>query len=152
RLDVVTGGASATYGSGAMAGVVNLVLNRRLTGLRVDVDHGFNEAGDGHSPHVAVSGGMSLFNGRGHALLGLEWQDQSAIRNCAAARRWCEMSRTLYQNFSRTAPSPDEVLVPLAGFEDYPARFQMAGHRFSQFAPTGTILSTDAQNTSGWRF
>jgi bla regulator protein BlaR1 len=36
RMDVVTGGASATYGSGAMAGVVNKVLNDRLKGLQLE--------------------------------------------------------------------------------------------------------------------
>src|SRR5690606_14270485 len=54
RMDVVTGGASATYGSGAMAGVVNLVLNTRKQGVSVDVDYGVNEAGDGGSPHVSI--------------------------------------------------------------------------------------------------
>ena len=55
RMDVVTGGASATYGSGAMAGVVNLVLNRRLNGVNLDMDYGINEAGDGaQPPRVAV--------------------------------------------------------------------------------------------------
>jgi outer membrane receptor protein involved in Fe transport len=152
RVDVVTGGASSTYGSGAMAGVVNLVLNRHLTGMDVDLDYGINEAGDGQSPHVAISGGMSLFQGRGHLLLGMEWQNQAAIRDCAAARDWCAMSRVLYQNFSGSGSDPSEVLVPLDGFEDYPARFQMVGQRFSQFAPTGTILSTSSSNTSGWRF
>src|SRR5690606_29965674 len=38
RMDVVTGGASATYGSGAMAGVVNLVLNNRMQGINLDLD------------------------------------------------------------------------------------------------------------------
>ncbi len=75
RMDVVTGGASATYGSGAMAGVVNLVLNNRLTGFNLDMDYGINEAGDGASPHISASGGMPLFGGRGHMLVGAEWQD-----------------------------------------------------------------------------
>src|SRR5690606_29658809 len=57
RMDVVTGGASATYGSGAMAGVVNLVLNNRMQGVNVDVDYGINGEGDGGSPHVSISGG-----------------------------------------------------------------------------------------------
>src|SRR5690606_28667023 len=92
RMDVVTGGASATYGSGAMAGVVNLVLNNRMTGVNVDVDYGVNETGDGGSPHVSISGGMPLFGGRGHALVGVEWQNQEAIRDCARARDWCAMS------------------------------------------------------------
>jgi outer membrane receptor protein involved in Fe transport len=152
RMDVATGGASATYGSGAMAGVVNLVLDKRMTGVSVDMDYGITEAGDGRSPHVAVAGGMPLFGGRGHALLGLEWQDQAAIRDCAAARRWCAESRTMYNNYSGSASDPGDVLEPLPGFEGYPARFRMNGVRYSQFAPTATILSNSSNNTSGYRF
>src|SRR5690606_6076281 len=98
RMDVVTGGASATYGSGAMAGVVNLVLNSRMQGVNVDVDYAVNEAGDGNAPHVSVSGGRSFFGGRGHGLFGAEWEKQSAIRDCAAARSWCAESRYLFTN------------------------------------------------------
>lgn len=47
RMDVVTGGASATYGSGAMAGVVNLVLNNRLAGFQLDMDKGVTPASEG---------------------------------------------------------------------------------------------------------
>jgi outer membrane receptor protein involved in Fe transport len=43
RMDVVTGGASATYGSGAMAGVVNLVLNNRLQGINLDMRRPSND-------------------------------------------------------------------------------------------------------------
>ncbi len=103
RMDVVTGGASATYGSGAMAGVVNLVLNRRLTGLNVDMDYGINEAGDGGSPHVSISGGTPLFEGKGHILFGGEYQNTAAIRNCAEARKWCAQSRALFTTATRSA-------------------------------------------------
>jgi len=40
RVDVVTGGASAVYGSDAVAGVVNFVMNRNLEGLRIDAQYG----------------------------------------------------------------------------------------------------------------
>ncbi len=157
RMDVVTGGASATYGSGAMAGVVNLVLNSRMTGFKLDMDYGLTEAGDGSSPHVAASGGIPLFGGRGHALIGAEWQDTAAIRDCAKARDWCAESRTLFSNFvpSTALPAPPAgpnvgaVLVPLPSFESRPARFQMGNLRYSQFAPTGSIYSNNADNTSG---
>jgi outer membrane receptor protein involved in Fe transport len=152
RMDVVTGGASATYGSGAMAGVVNLVLNRRLNGVNLDLDYGINEAGDGGSPHVSMSGGTDLFGGKGHALLGLEWQDQHAIRNCAAARDWCAESRALFSNSTGSLSDPTGVLSPLQGFEGYPARVEVTNLRYSQFAPTGTIYSNNINNTSGYRF
>lgn len=161
RMDVVTGGASATYGSGAMAGVVNLVLNHRLTGLNLDLDYGITEAGDGGSAHISASGGMPLFGGRGHALIGVEWQDQNAIRDCAAARDWCAESRALFNNFAASASpvpappgaqDPTAVFNPLPGFENQPARFRMSNLRYSQFAPGGSIYSNNVDNTSGFRF
>src|SRR5690606_11094655 len=100
RMDVVTGGASATYGSGAVAGVVNLVLNNRMTGVNLDLTYGVNEPGDGSSPHVSISAGTPLFGGRGHILVGSEWQKTDAIQSCARARNWCNDSRTLFTNSS----------------------------------------------------
>lgn len=94
---------------------------------------------------------MGVAGGRGHALLGVEWQDQSGIRDCAAARRWCALSRMLYTNYSGSAQDPAAVLAPLPGFEGYPARFQMSDVRYSQFAPTATIYSSNANNTTGYR-
>ncbi len=151
RMDVVTGGASATYGSGAMAGVVNLVLNTRMQGINLDLDYGVNEAGDGSSPHVSLSGGTSLLGGKGHVLFGLEWQNSAAIRDCAAARDWCAESRTLFSNTgagqTSTTPSPR-----CPATKAFPARFEMANVRFGQYAPTGMIASTQVANTSGTWF
>lgn len=41
RIDVVTGGASATYGSDAIAGVVNFIMKRDFEGVQVDAQYGF---------------------------------------------------------------------------------------------------------------
>ncbi len=155
RMDVVTGGASATYGSGAVAGVVNLVLNNRMSGINLDMDYGVNEAGDGGSPHVALSGGMPLFGGRGHALLGAEWQRTSAIQSCARARAWCAESRAMFTNSSGFLADPSAVLTgQLPGYSDgtYPARFQMANVRYSQWSPNGVIYQTGQPDaTTGFR-
>ncbi len=152
RVDVVTGGASASYGSGAVAGVVNLVLAHRMTGLNVDVDYGINEAGDGGNPHVAISGGLPLFNGSGHLLLGGEWQDQHAIRNCAEARDWCAKSRTMFSNSTGVTTAPNATLTPLPGFDNLPAHFEMSNVRYSQYSSNGTIYQNDAGITSDYRF
>jgi outer membrane receptor protein involved in Fe transport len=152
RMDVVTGGASATYGSGAMAGVVNLVLNNRQTGFNLDADYGINEAGDGGSPHISGSYGTPLFGGKGHVLIGAEWQKQSAIRDCAAARAWCAESRALFTNTAGSTQNVRDVLSPLPGYEEFPTRFQMANIRYSQFAPTGTIYYNNSTVTTNYRF
>jgi outer membrane receptor protein involved in Fe transport len=152
RMDVVTGGASSTYGSGAMAGVVNMVLDSRRSGVSLDMDYGVNEAGDGGSPHVSISGGTSLFGGRGHLLLGGEWQDTSAIRNCAAARAWCGESRTLFTNSTNIGSDPAGLLTPLPGYEMMPARFEMSNVRYNQYSPNGVIYSNTSLNTVGYEF
>jgi outer membrane receptor protein involved in Fe transport len=149
RMDVVTGGASATYGSGAMAGVVNLVLNNRLQGFNADLDYGFNEAGDGSNPHVALSGGTALLEGRAHVLFGAEWQNQAAIRDCAAARSWCAESRALFNNYTGSGQVLNNTFATQPGYEGYPARFEVSNLRYSQFSRTGVIASTSTANTSG---
>jgi iron complex outermembrane recepter protein len=41
RIDVLTGGASATYGADAVAGVVNFVMDTEFEGFRIDANYGF---------------------------------------------------------------------------------------------------------------
>ena len=45
RIDVLTGGASATYGADAVAGVVNFIMNTHFQGVRLDFDYGQNMYG-----------------------------------------------------------------------------------------------------------
>jgi outer membrane receptor protein involved in Fe transport len=51
RVDVVTGGASATYGSDAIAGVVNFVLKKNFEGIEIDGQYGFSQH-DQHSTAI----------------------------------------------------------------------------------------------------
>src|ERR1700677_2524312 len=51
RIDVVTGGASATYGSDAIAGVVNFIMKKDFQGIQIDGQYGFNQH-DQHNGYV----------------------------------------------------------------------------------------------------
>jgi outer membrane receptor protein involved in Fe transport len=66
RVDVVTGGASAVYGSDAVAGVVNFVTDRSFNGLKFNAQYGISQKGDGEETKIGIAGGMPLFGGRGH--------------------------------------------------------------------------------------
>jgi iron complex outermembrane receptor protein len=66
RVDVVTGGASAVYGSDAVSGVVNFVLNKNFDGFKVNANSGISTYGDGMTYKVGVAAGTELFGGRGH--------------------------------------------------------------------------------------
>ncbi len=89
RVEVLTGGASAIYGSDAVAGVVNFILDKDFTGLKVDLQGGINRASnsrtdlqdiqrasgispptgtvnDGANTDLSIVFGRDLFDGQGH--------------------------------------------------------------------------------------
>lgn len=66
RVDVVTGGASAVYGSDAITGVVNFILDKNFEGVKYEANGGISDYGDGASYKAGVAAGTSLFGGRGH--------------------------------------------------------------------------------------
>ncbi len=68
RVDVVTGGASAAYGSDAVAGVVNFVLDKEFTGFKGEVQGGITARGDDPSYKVSLTAGTPFAGGRGHVL------------------------------------------------------------------------------------
>ena len=79
RVDVVTGGASAVYGSDAVTGVVNFVLDTNFTGFKFNVNSGISNYGDGFSYKVAAAAGTDLFGGRGHFEMSIEHFNQDGV-------------------------------------------------------------------------
>jgi outer membrane receptor protein involved in Fe transport len=79
RVEIVTGGASANYGSDAVAGVVNFILNKKFTGLKIEADSGITSHKDGFNYSFNVAGGMSFAGGRGHVLLSGEVAHKDGI-------------------------------------------------------------------------
>ena len=80
-VDVVTGGASAVYGSDAVAGVVNFVTDRNFNGVKFDAQYGISQLNDGRETKLAIAAGMDLFGGRGHIEGSYEYFDAPGIFN-----------------------------------------------------------------------
>jgi len=81
RVDVVTGGASAVYGSDAVAGVVNFITNRSFDGIKIDTHIGTSELNDGQEFRFGIAGGMKVLDGRGHIEGSYEYYDNEGIFN-----------------------------------------------------------------------
>jgi outer membrane receptor protein involved in Fe transport len=79
RVDVVTGGASAVYGSDAITGVVNFVLNHRFDGLKASLQAGLSNLGDAGSWKAGLVGGTDFQGGRGHAEFSYEHYRSNGI-------------------------------------------------------------------------
>lgn len=115
RIETVTGGASAAYGTDAVAGVVNIILDDQLEGFRGQVDYGQTGRGDGKSFHGAAAWGTNLGN-RGHFILGGEYQRNRGIDHCAEARDWCGEGWTVVANASAIEPGEINDLTNVSGY------------------------------------
>jgi len=69
RVEVVTGGASAVYGSDAMAGVVNFILKDDFEGLAVNGQFGVTQEGDSERYNIDATMGTNFANGRGNVVI-----------------------------------------------------------------------------------
>ncbi|MBS0373836.1 MAG: TonB-dependent receptor [Proteobacteria bacterium] len=76
-VDVLSGSASAIYGSDAIAGVVNFKLKREVDGTTVDVRYGNTELGGGGSQRLAITSGWN--SGAFHAVFGAELLNQEPL-------------------------------------------------------------------------
>ncbi|MGB5832378.1 MAG: TonB-dependent receptor [Thiohalocapsa sp.] len=59
RVEILKDGASAVYGSDAIAGVVNIILRQEQQGGQVSLQYGATDQGDGGEGHIAASGGLT---------------------------------------------------------------------------------------------
>jgi len=79
RVEVVTGGASAQYGSDAVAGVVNFILNDRLEGLRLNAQYGFSQRGDNKEPAINAAFGHAFADGKIRMIVGADWSKNDGV-------------------------------------------------------------------------
>ncbi|HWJ69916.1 MAG TPA: TonB-dependent receptor [Sphingobium sp.] len=132
RVEVVTGGASAAYGSDAVAGVVNFILNKKLDGIRLNFQSGISQAGDDHDVLLSGAAGTSFADGRGHAIFGVEYADNRGVGNCYREpmpnRRFCQEE---WQVLSNTTP----------GVNGYPAYYTTDNVHTGLLAQGGVINS-----------
>jgi iron complex outermembrane receptor protein len=88
RTDVVTGGASAVYGSDAVTGVVNFILDKAFDGVKMDFNGGISTYGDGASFKIDAAAGTSLFGGRGHIEVALSSRKRDLVMDNARPYGW----------------------------------------------------------------
>lgn len=82
NIEVITGGASTTYGSDATAGVVNFRLKRNFKGLEISGQTGFSDFGDGSTYRLTGTLGSKFADDRGSAVLSIDYTHRdSAMQN-----------------------------------------------------------------------
>ena len=96
RVEVITGGASATYGADALSGVVNFILDKDYTGFKVRATGSRTTHGDGDAYVAGFSGGVPFADGRGHFLVDVERGYDKGIQG--KPRDWAEPMLALIPN------------------------------------------------------
>lgn len=79
RVDILTGGASAVYGSDAVSGVVNFQLKEDFEGIQASAGYEITEESDGEIFTASLTMGGNFDNDRGNAVLSLEFTDRAPI-------------------------------------------------------------------------
>ena len=90
KVEVVTGGASATYGSDALAGVVNFIMKDDFNGLQITGQAGKTAAGDGASYDTSVILGSDIADGKGNITAFASYYKRDQV--LAALRDWAVLS------------------------------------------------------------
>lgn len=117
RVEIVTGGASAAYGSDAVSGVVNVIMAEQRDGLRVSAQYGDTTEWTGEEYKVDMSYGFSFDDNRGHVIVGANHHDMSAMgpQSINPSMGWGSISNPDYDAVTNP-DAPQQILMPDIGF------------------------------------
>lgn len=144
RVDVVTGGNSAIYGSDAIAGVVNFILKKDYEGLQVRGQGGVSKYGDAGSYYVSALGGTNFADGRGNIALNVEYAHQEDFY--ASGRPNLRINSNFVIVDADAAGSPN-------GSDGTPDRLFFNDIRSATYTDSGTVFSCcDTTSVPGQTF
>jgi outer membrane receptor protein involved in Fe transport len=145
RVDVVTGGASASYGSDAVGGVVNFITDTHFEGFKGNVLGSITKYGDDETALVQAAYGKSFMDDRLHVVLSGEYDHEGGVgagdfgTDLAGSRNWYRA--TTLMNTGQTNNG-----LPQFNYRDYAQPYQYARYGLINngplqgiaFAPDGT--------------
>jgi iron complex outermembrane receptor protein len=167
RIDVVTGGASAAWGSDAVAGVVNLVINKHFSGFKANLVYGNSSHNDHSSYKAEATFGTDFLGGRGHTEFAANytmspntfygwnrsWYHPTALYPCASVGRTgptlCHAPDAYSANFTNgglITASPATTVANLAANQAAIAALGQGYTGVGTNAPTGPANTIAAAN------
>jgi len=80
HVEVVTGGASAIYGSDAVSGVVNIILKKKFEGIEAEAQYGTNDGDFGAKRSASITAGKTFLDGRLNVAVTGYWSKEDEVR------------------------------------------------------------------------
>ena len=160
RVDVVTGGASAAWGSDAVAGVVNLVINKNFTGLKGSID--LQDTGEDlrRQYGFTITNGFDLLGDRAHIEWAVDYTDSPNTAYMAQLHWFNNPAQVANPAYNAvTNPNvPKDIIIQGAGNSSTPGGIINGGTLTTgaastalngiQFGPNGQISNFIAPNCS----
>ena len=140
NVEVISGGASAVYGSDAISGVLNFKLKRNFTGLQMDAQYSRSQRGDGEETEVNVLAGGNFADDRGNAVIGLNYANRGRVYS---------RDRDFYARaIAAGATSFASVNMPSGQFVADPANAPSLAARNALFNAYGTPVTAAVLSTN----
>lgn len=147
RVDVVTGGASAVYGSDAVAGVVNFILRDDYEGIEAAATYRLTGRGDGGILNISTTLGGNFADGRGNATISVGYTQRDALLQGER-----EFSRLTLQDVGPGLPfgSAGSSSIPGGRFRGFASsNFETPAAGLPAACDAGGVLDND-NNCSGF--
>ena len=125
RVDVVTGGASASYGSDAVGGVVNFITDTRFEGFKGNILGSITKYGDDETALVQAAWGKSFLDDRLHVVLSGEYDHEGGVgagnfgTDLAGSRDWYRATTLMNTGQANNG-------LPQFNYRDYAQPYQYA--------------------------
>src|SRR5262245_32387003 len=130
RVDVLTGGASAVYGSDAVAGVVNVILKKNFEGIAFDGQFGSSAESDNEETQVGLTFGTNTADDRGNIMAYVGYTKQGAVNSRDRSRSAIDQAST----GAAVSGDPAEL-------------FDITRPFYSSFAPQGRFFTGNGAAT-----
>jgi len=105
RIEVLTGGASAVYGSDAVAGVVNIILKKDFEGLTLDSQFSSTDHSDGQKNDTSILLGVNSADGKGNVTIYGEYAHRDPVTGAERAFSTHALGATNYTGCAASTPA-----------------------------------------------
>jgi len=151
RVEIISGGASAVYGSDAVAGAVNFILKKNFNGVEIGGQYGLSEQGDAGAGNFNVTMGSDFADGRGNAVFFASYDDRDELTK--GDREFSKQAVSVTSFFPQggffagpNGPSQAAVDTLFQSYGVAPGRV-LRGDTFS-FNQDGSIFATSASTAT----
>lgn len=157
RVEVITGGASAVYGSDAIGGVVNFIMKKDFTGVEFDYSKSQSFENDAKRSDMSLTFGGNLDDGRGNVVASISYSKQAAVYQGARKFSEFQLDDHLEKGGSITHPNgtifTSENIPAFGAGVDDPVQFDSNGNLSTNvdsfnFNPYNLLLTPQTKYTA----